>query len=90
MRRYLSLLPGWDLAGSSGPIRREYVFSGFAAAVAFLGRLAPVANSEDHHPEFHLTRYRRLVVEYRTNSIGGLTENDFIMAAKTDALAAEA
>lgn len=83
---YLALLPGWDLIEDGTRIRRRLRFGGFSESVEFLTRLAPIANAEDHHPDIKLTMYRWLEVEYRTNSIGGLSRNDFIMAAKVDQL----
>lgn len=83
---YLALLPGWELLENAGRIRRRFRFGGFSESVEFLVKLAPIANAEDHHPDVKLTMYRWLDVEYRTNSIGGLSRNDFIMAAKVDQL----
>lgn len=81
-----AIVPKWDLVDEGTRIRRRFRFEGFSAAIEFLTRLAPLANAEDHHPDFKLTMYRWLDVEFRTNSIGGLSINDFIMAAKVDAL----
>jgi 4a-hydroxytetrahydrobiopterin dehydratase len=83
---YRRLLPEWELIEDGGRIRRRFRFGGFSESVEFLVKLAPVANAEDHHPDVKLTMYRWLDVEYRTNSIGGLSRNDFIMAAKVDQL----
>ena len=83
---YVALLPGWELIENGTRIRRRLRFGGFSEAIEFLHRLAPIANAEDHHPDIKLTMYRWLDVEYRTNSIGGLSRNDFIMAAKVDRL----
>lgn len=81
-----ALLPEWGLVDDGTRIRRRYRFDGFSAAVEFLTKLAPIANSQDHHPDIRLTMYRWLEADYRTNSIGGLSLNDFIMAARTDRL----
>src|SRR5688500_13885343 len=83
---YLSLVPDWQLVDDGTRIRRRLRFSGFSAAIDFLSRLAPIANAEDHHPDARLTMYRWLEIDYRTNSIGGLSRNDFIMAARVDQL----
>jgi 4a-hydroxytetrahydrobiopterin dehydratase len=83
---YRKLVPEWDLIEDGGRIRRRFRFGGFSESVDFLVRLAPVANAEDHHPDVKLAMYRWMEVEYRTNSIGGLSRNDFIMAAKVDQL----
>lgn len=82
----LQALPEWKLAEDNTRIRRRFRFDGFSESIAFLSRLAPVADAEDHHPDIKLTMYRWLEVDYRTNSIGGLTRNDLIMAAKTELL----
>jgi len=58
----------------------------FLAAVDFLRRVADLAESEGHHPDLHLERYRHVSVELWTHAIGGLSENDFILAAKIDRL----
>ena len=86
---YLELLPGWTLDDDGTRIRKRFRFDGFSASVDFLVKLAPIANAEDHHPDVKLTMYRWLEIEYRTNSIAGLSKNDFIMAAKVDRLYAE-
>ena len=73
-----------------GPaLRQEFLMKDFLAAVRFMQAIAQVAETEDHHPDIHLTGYRRLSIELSTHSIGGLSENDFILAAKIDALPRE-
>ena len=52
-------------------------------------RVGEVAESEDHHPDLHLTGYRNVAIELSTHAVGGLTENDFILAAKIDPLPVE-
>ena len=79
-------LPGWKLERDGKRITREYVMKDFDAGVALMGRIAPVANAEDHHPDMHLVGYRRLQIELSTHSVGGLSMNDFILAAKIEAL----
>ena len=76
-------VPGWELAGGTA-IRRTVKCKDFLDAVARIQRIAPIAEAEDHHPDLHLTGYRTLTVELSTHSIGGLSENDFILAAKLD------
>jgi 4a-hydroxytetrahydrobiopterin dehydratase len=79
-------VPAWSLAADGGRIRREWRAKDFAAALAFFNRIADVAEREGHHPDLHLTGYRNVAVELWTHAAGGLTENDFILAAKIDAL----
>ena len=84
--KYLSELKGWALSGDAKSIRSEYLMRDFMAAVELIQKIAQVAESEDHHPDIHLTGYRRLAIELSTHAIGGLSENDFILAAKIDNL----
>jgi 4a-hydroxytetrahydrobiopterin dehydratase len=58
----------------------------FLTAIQFFQDIARVAEAEDHHPDLHLTGYRNVAVELSTHAIGGLSENDFILAAKIDAI----
>ncbi len=86
---FLRAVPGWSLSGGAKGISRDYVMKDFLAAVRLIGRIAEIAEAEDHHPDFHLTGYRKLRIELATHSIGGLSENDFILAAKIDELPKE-
>lgn len=82
--RRVAALDGWRLDGST--IRKEFVFDGFPAAVAFVGRLVPGAEAADHHPDIEI-HYRRVVLSYTTHSEHGLTEKDMVGAANANALA---
>lgn len=79
-------LPGWRLDGDPKRIRKEWVVKDFAAALAFIQQVAQIAEAEDHHPDLHLTGYRHVAIELSTHAIGGLSANDFILAAKIDQL----
>jgi 4a-hydroxytetrahydrobiopterin dehydratase len=79
-------LNGWTLEGNA--IRKQFVFRGFPEAVAFVTRLAPHAESADHHPDV-LINYKRVTLTYSTHSEGGLTAKDFIGAKMADGVAAE-
>ena len=57
--------------------------------VNFFNAVAGVAEAEDHHPDLHLTGYRNVAIEISTHAVNGLTENDFILAAKIDQLPVE-
>ena len=61
----------------------------FVTALDFFERIAKIAEDEDHHPDLHLTGYRNIAIELSTHAIGGLSENDFILAAKIDQLPVE-
>jgi len=82
----LAQLTGWSLSGDGLRIRKSWIMKDFLAAVDFLRRVADLAESEGHHPDLHLERYRHVSVELWTHAIGGLSENDFILAAKIDRL----
>lgn len=81
-------LPAHGSAGQAGgkALRKTVKCKDFLDAVALIQRIAPIAEAEDHHPDLHLTGYRRLTIELSTHAIGGLSENDFILAAKVDQL----
>ena len=81
----LADLQGWELVDGKA-IRKTVTCKDFLDAVCLIQRIAPVAEAEDHHPDLHLTGYRTLTVELSTHAIGGLSENDFILAAKIDGL----
>jgi len=82
---FLAALPGWELAGDGGSIRRTFRFDDYYRTLAFVNALAFVAHREDHHPDLGV-HYNRCVVEYSTHDVGGLSRNDFICAAKAEAL----
>lgn len=82
-------LDGWKLTDGGKAIRKQWVTKDFSAAIDFFQRVADVANAEDHHPDLHLTGYRNVAIELSTHAIKGLSENDFILAAKIDELPVE-
>ncbi len=83
---YIIKVPGWELDREGmHKITREFKFGDFKKALAFVVKVGEVAEREDHHPDIHIY-YSRVVLELSTHSIGGLTENDFIVAAKINAL----
>ncbi len=88
-QEYLKDLPQWKLNANSRTICREYVMKNFMATIRLINSIAKIAEEENHHPDLHLTGYRRLKVELSTHAIGGLSENDFIEAAKINLLPAE-
>ena len=76
-------ISGWTLYGDE--IRKQYTFKDFLSAIAFVDRLAPVAQAADHHPDI-LINYKRVTLTYSTHSEGGLTVKDFEGAAAADHL----
>jgi 4a-hydroxytetrahydrobiopterin dehydratase len=86
VREYLHALPHWHLSDDGRRIRREWRVKDFQTGLDFFGRIGQVAEAEDHHPDLHLVGYRNVTVEIWTHALGGLSENDFILAAKIDEL----
>jgi 4a-hydroxytetrahydrobiopterin dehydratase len=84
-RVILADLPGWTMNDTATELRREIRFKGYYEVMAFVNALAWVANQENHHPDLEVG-YSRVVVRWSTHSVKGLSENDFICAAKTDRL----
>jgi 4a-hydroxytetrahydrobiopterin dehydratase len=80
------LAAGWQLDASAKHLRREFAFKDFYRTMSFVNALAHVANVEDHHPDLEVG-YNYCRVRYSTHSIDGLSENDFICAAKIDRIA---
>lgn len=81
---FLAEVPGWTLDKDAKIIAKEFKFQDFIGAVNFVERVADVAEMEGHHPDIHIF-YNKVLLELSTHSIGGLSENDFIVAAKIDA-----
>ena len=80
---YLRQVPGWE--HGDGAIRKTYSFSKYYETIAFVNLVAWVAQREDHHPEM-LVGYNKCKVAWNTHSVGGISMNDFICAAKIEAL----
>lgn len=81
----LAQVPGWDASGDA--IARTFTFKNYYQTVAFVNAVAWIAHAEDHHPDIEFG-YKTCRIRFQTHSIGGLSENDFICAAKIDALKA--
>jgi 4a-hydroxytetrahydrobiopterin dehydratase len=82
----LQTLPGWQLTHNGQRIRKDWTAKDFLAGMEFFNRVAEVAEADQHHPDLHLESYRQIAIEIWTHAIGGLSENDFILAAKIDSL----
>ena len=80
----LKELSGWELASDAKSISKKYLFKNFSQAIAFANKVAVVADEENHHPDLHIY-WGKAIVQLSTHAIGGLSENDFILAAKIDA-----
>ena len=81
--RHLAAVDGWTLEGKK--IVKTFSFKNYYETLAFVNAIAWIIHAEDHHPELTVT-YSRCTVKFDTHSTGGLSENDFICAAKTDAI----
>ena len=85
----LQKLQGWEMSHDGQRIRKKWTMKNFVAGMSFLNRVAELAEEEQHHPDLHLSGYRNVEIEIWTHAIAGLSENDFILAAKIDELPAE-
>ena len=85
----LDQLDGWYLTHDGQRIRKDWTVKHFMAGMRFFELVAQVAEQDGHHPDLHLSGYRHLSIEIWTHAIGGLSENDFILAAKIDQLPIE-
>lgn len=82
---YISQVSGWALDKDAKKISKEFKFKDFIGAINFVDRVAELAETEGHHPDIHI-HYNKVLLELSTHAIGGLSENDFIVAAKVDAV----
>jgi 4a-hydroxytetrahydrobiopterin dehydratase len=82
----LKKLSGWQLTHGGERIRKNWTMKNFVAGMEFFHAVAKLAEEEQHHPDLHLEGYRNAWIEIFTHAIGGLSENDFILAAKIDRL----
>ena len=83
---FLKNVAGWTLSPDGIRIRREWRMKNFVSGIEFFETVTEIAESEGHHPDLHLVGYRDLSIEIWTHAIGGLSENDFILAAKINEL----
>lgn len=84
IQEYMALLDKpWEVVENK-KIRKTFRFSNYQKTIDFVNRVAALAESEGHHPDMHVY-WGRVVIELWTHAIGGLSENDFILAAKIDA-----
>lgn len=87
VQEQLAKLPGWYLTHNNQRIRKDWRMKDFMAGLRFFQAVGEIAEAEAHHPDLHLVEYRNVAVELWTHAIGGLSENDFILAAKIDEIA---
>jgi 4a-hydroxytetrahydrobiopterin dehydratase len=79
------LKKGWKVEDEGIKLEKEFKFKNFVQAMGFANQVALIAQAEDHHPEIEIS-YSKVEIELWTHAVGGLTENDFILAAKIDQL----
>ncbi len=87
IQAHLAQVRGWQHAGDA--IERRFEFANFHETMAFVNALAWICHAEDHHPDLAVS-YNRCGVRFNTHSVGGISINDFICAAKVDALLPDA
>lgn len=85
-RELLKQIPGWELSGDARKINRKFLFKNFAKALEFVNKTGEVAEVEQHHPDI-LFGWGYCDISLQTHAISGLHENDFILAAKINAIA---
>jgi 4a-hydroxytetrahydrobiopterin dehydratase len=83
VERFLGSLAGWEF--QNGAIVKRFDFKNYYQTMAFVNAVAWIAHTEEHHPDMEVS-YRACRILYSTHAVGGLSENDFICAAKVDAL----
>ncbi len=84
--KFLVEIEGWTMSGDASSIEKELVFKNFDKAMDFVNMIADIAELEGHHPDIHIA-YNKVRLVLTTHAIGGLSENDFILAAKIDSIA---
>ncbi|GMH26836.1 hypothetical protein Nepgr_028679 [Nepenthes gracilis] len=84
----IAKVPGWNLVneGEKLKLSRSWKVKSFMKGLEFFRVVAGVAESEGHHPDLHLVGWNNVTIDIWTHAVGGLTENDFILAAKINAL----
>ena len=80
-----ALIPSWTL--SEGKLSHSYELKDFRAALAWVNRVGMLAEEEGHHPNFHITGWNQVELVLYTHAVGGLTDNDFVLAKAIDDLA---
>lgn len=84
-QEFLARIPGWELSADGHWISRRFEFNNYYETMAFVNAIAWVAHREDHHPDLEVG-FSACTVRYTTHAARGLTENDFICAAKVNQL----
>lgn len=85
IQKSITETPGWNYNKASKTLQRRFQFKGFGKTMSFINAVAWIINQEGHHPEMHIT-FDCCDITFTTHAIGGLSTNDFICAAKINAL----
>jgi 4a-hydroxytetrahydrobiopterin dehydratase len=88
VQKYAKEVPTWTVAQDEKSIKKEFEFKDFVEAMKFVNAVADIANVENHHPDIYIF-YNKVRLELSTHAVNGLFENDFILAAKIDAITPE-
>lgn len=83
---WLRNIKGWKLISNNKKIQKDFTFKNFVETIEFVNKVAEIAEEEGHHPDLFIHSYKKLRITLSTHAIGGLSENDFILAAKIDKL----
>ena len=86
LETYLQVVANWQAVENQKKIQREFTFTNFKDALNFVNKVGAIAEAEQHHPDIFLHDYKIVTISLWTHAIGGLSENDFILAVKIDGL----
>lgn len=86
IKRYLEKINDWKISNDDKMISKSYEFKNFKEAIEFVNQVGEIAEKEGHHPDIYLYSYKKVRIDLTTHAIKGLSENDFIEAAKIDKL----
>ncbi len=89
VEHFRQAVPSWQITPDGQRLTRSWRVKDFLTALDFFQQIGQIAETEDHHPDLHLVGYRQVTVEIWTHAVGGLTENDFVLAAKIDQVPVE-
>lgn len=85
-QKYLDEVHGWDIIDEDTKLQKTFVFKDFQEALGFVNNVGAIAEEQGHHPDISLHDYKKVTITLFTHKIGGLHENDFILAAKIDGM----
>lgn len=84
IEQFLPQIPNWFVINSNSAIERQFSFKNFKEALDFVNKVGALAEEEGHHPDINLHNWKKVTLTLSTHAIGGLSENDFILAAKVN------